>query len=357
MSTLCSGGEIPPYGSRSGWIPRKPEDFGDGGAFPEIHIAQYPLGMGKIVDLDGNSYQNTSIVPLLTDSKGNIRYDSIMQYGHSENHIVHSRPIDSFGRQYNDEELQRPDEEEEKRIAEMTKKALETKLLGKVNNANASRLSETPQTSSTPQFVKYTPANQNLKGGVTERIIRLAQKPVDPLEPPKFKTTRVVRGPPSPEVPVMHSPPRKPTKEERENWTIPPCISNWKNNKGLTIALDKRLAADGRGLQEHTISPNFAKFAEVMFVTEKKAREEVEHRANIQQTLALEEKKRKDKELLEYAQKARLERLGILSEAERKETLEERKKRMERERFLEDRRRDRERDSRQEKLKGRTKAK
>lgn len=357
MTSLHSNSEIPPYGSRAGWVPRKPEDFEDGGAFPEIHIAQYPLGMGKIVDIQGNSMQNSSIVPLKTDSKGNVRYDSIVQYGHSENHIVHSSPIDSFGRQYADEELERPDEEEEKRIAEATKKALQNKLMGKVNNANASRLSDNTQTSNTPQFVRYTPANQNLKGGVTERIIRVVEKAVDPLEPPKFKTSRVVRGPPSPEVPVMHSPPRKPTKEERENWIIPPCISNWKNNKGLTIALDKRLAADGRGLQEHTISPNFAKFAEVMFVTEKKAREEVEHRANIQQTLALEEKKRKDRELLEYAQKARLERLGILSEAEKKETLEERKKRLEREKFLEERRRDRERESRQEKLKGRTKAK
>lgn len=37
--------EPPPYGLRQGFLPRKAEDFGDGGAFPEIHIAQYPLGM------------------------------------------------------------------------------------------------------------------------------------------------------------------------------------------------------------------------------------------------------------------------------------------------------------------------
>lgn len=35
--------EAPPYGHRKGFLPRKAEDFGDGGAFPEIHIAQYPL--------------------------------------------------------------------------------------------------------------------------------------------------------------------------------------------------------------------------------------------------------------------------------------------------------------------------
>lgn len=34
----------PPYGQRKGWIPRTESDFGDGGAFPEIAVAQYPLG-------------------------------------------------------------------------------------------------------------------------------------------------------------------------------------------------------------------------------------------------------------------------------------------------------------------------
>lgn len=34
----------PPYGKRKGWIPRSEADFGDGGAFPEIQVVQYPLG-------------------------------------------------------------------------------------------------------------------------------------------------------------------------------------------------------------------------------------------------------------------------------------------------------------------------
>jgi len=38
---------IPPYGARSNYVPRKPEDYGDGGAFPEIGIRQYPLNMGR----------------------------------------------------------------------------------------------------------------------------------------------------------------------------------------------------------------------------------------------------------------------------------------------------------------------
>tara|TARA_B100000482_G_scaffold186261_1_gene163736 strand:+ start:756 stop:911 length:156 start_codon:yes stop_codon:yes gene_type:complete len=36
------------------------------------------------------------------------------------------------------------------------------------------------------------------------------------------------------------------------------------NPKGYTIPLDKRLAADGRGLQEVQINDNFAKLSEVI---------------------------------------------------------------------------------------------
>lgn len=38
---------IPAYGKRKAWKPRKQEDFGDGGSYPECHIAQYPLEMGR----------------------------------------------------------------------------------------------------------------------------------------------------------------------------------------------------------------------------------------------------------------------------------------------------------------------
>lgn len=38
------------------------------------------------------------------------------------------------------------------------------------------------------------------------------------------------------------------------------------NPKGYTIPLDKRLAADGRGLQEVQINDNFAKLSEVAYL-------------------------------------------------------------------------------------------
>ena len=87
----------------------------------------------------------------------------------------------------------------------------------------------------------------------------------DPMSPPRFKINKKIpRGPPSPPAPVMHSPTRKVTVKEQQDWKIPPCISNWKNAKGYTIPLDKRLAADGRGLQQNHINENFSKLAEVI---------------------------------------------------------------------------------------------
>ncbi|KAJ0763380.1 putative SKI-interacting protein, SKIP [Helianthus annuus] len=100
----------------------------------------------------------------------------------------------------------------------------------------------------------------------------MVEMPVDPLEPPKFKHKRVPKANGSPPVPVMHSPPRPVTVKDQQDWKIPPCISNWKNPKGYTIPLDKRLAADGRGLQEVQINDNFAKLSEALYVAEQQAR-------------------------------------------------------------------------------------
>jgi hypothetical protein len=144
--------------------------------------------------------------------------------------------------------LTRPDEEEIERTAKETLEALNKRVNSKLATQNPSTLPEQP---GAPTYIKYTPSQQGAAyaSGAKQRIIKMQDMPVDPLEPPKFRHTKVPRGTGSPPVPVMHSPPRPVTAEDHANWKIPPCISNWKNAKGYTIPLDKRLAADGRGLQ------------------------------------------------------------------------------------------------------------
>lgn len=137
--------------------------------------------------------------------------------------------------------------------------------------------------------------------------------PVDPMEPPKHHHKKVPRGPPSPPPPVLHSPPRKVTAKEQADWVIPPCISNWKNAKGFTIPLDKRLAADGRGLQDVQINDNFAKLSEALALASRHAQEEVRQRGLMQQKVAQKEKEAKEQSLRALAQRARDERAGITS--------------------------------------------
>lgn len=67
---------VPPYGKRKGYIPRKDADFGGGGAFPEILMAQYPLGMGR-KDRGGTS----KTLALTTNAEGDIQYDAIVKQG------------------------------------------------------------------------------------------------------------------------------------------------------------------------------------------------------------------------------------------------------------------------------------
>jgi SNW domain-containing protein 1 len=297
----------PPYGQRSGWRPRAPEDFGDGGAFPEIPIAQYPLDMGR------KSQSSSNALAVQVDAEGKVQYDAIARRGHNEKRIVHASFKDLIPLRQRadagDINLDRPSEEEVAASTERTKKALAVLVNGAVaaqkpKNVNVG-------TRKDPTYVRYTPANQ--MGDTTrknDRIMKIVERQQDPMEPPKFKHKKIPRGPPSPPPPVMHSPPRKLTAEDQEAWKIPPPVSNWKNPKGYTVPLDKRLAADGRGLQDVTINDKFAQFAEALFTADRHAREEVKQRALMQQRLAEKEKAQKEEHLRMLAQKAREERAG-----------------------------------------------
>lgn len=297
----------PPYGQRAGWRPRSQEDYGDGGAFPEVPVAQYPLDMGR------KSTSSSNALAIQVDAEGKVKYDAIARRGHSENRIVHASFKDLIPlRQRADIgeiSLDRPSDDQ---VAE-TKKKTEEALAKLVSGAVAAQKPKTVAgtTRKAPTYVRYTPANQmgdNSKK--QDRIMKIVERQVDPMEPPKFKHKKVPRGPPSPPPPVMHSPPRKLTAEDQEAWRIPPPVSNWKNPKGYTVPLDKRLAADGRGLQDVTINDKFAQFAEALFTADRHAREEVKQRALMQQKLAEKEKLQKEEHLRSLAMKAREQASG-----------------------------------------------
>ncbi|KDR81752.1 hypothetical protein GALMADRAFT_239938 [Galerina marginata CBS 339.88] len=307
-TTVITRPVVPPYGQRKGWKPSSLEDFGDGGAYPECNVAQYPLGMGKKQASSGNT------LALQVDSEGNVRYDAIAQQGQREGKTVQSQFKDlvplAHRKDLDDTErtMERPSEDEVQQTAEKTRAALEKLVNGKIKAAQPKNV---PDSQGKTSFIRYTPGQQSGEGGLKQRIIKMSEVVEDPLEPPRFKHKKIPRGPPSPPPPVLRSPPRKATAAEQKEWMIPPCISNWKNNKGFTIPLDKRLAADGRGLQDIHINDNFAKFSEALFVADRHAREEVRQRSLMQQKLAQKEKESKEENLRLLAQRAREERGGI----------------------------------------------
>jgi SNW domain-containing protein 1 len=304
----------PAYGKRSGWRPRAPEDYGDGGAFPEIPVAQYPLDMGK------KSTASNNALALQVDAEGKVKYDAIARQGHNDKRIVHASFKDLIPlRQRADAgeiNLERPSEEEVKEQTERTKQALAALVSGAVAAQKPKTIAGTSRKEAT--YVRYTPANQmGDNGRKNDRIMKIVERQQDPMEPPKFKHKKIPRGPPSPPAPIMHSPPRKLTAADQEAWTIPPPVSNWKNPKGYTVPLDKRLAADGRGLQDVTINDKFAQFAEALFTADRHAREEVKTRAVMQQRVAEKEKASKEEHLRALAQRAREERSGRGTAAQR----------------------------------------
>ena len=296
----------PPYGQRSGWRPRNPEDFGDGGAFPEVPVAQHPLDMGR-----KGASSSSNALALQVDNEGKVKYDAIARRGHSEGRVIHASFKDLIPlRQRADVgeiSLERPSEEEASEVKERTQRALQGLVEGTLAAQKPKNVKGT--TRPEPTYVRYTPANQmGDSSKKQDRIMKIVQRQQDPMEPPKHKIKKIPRGPPSPPPPVMHSPPRKLTAEDQEAWRIPPPVSNWKNPKGYTVPLDKRLAADGRGLQDVTINDKFAQFSEAMNLADRHAREEVQQRARMQQRLAEKEKEAKEENLRMLAQRAREDR-------------------------------------------------
>ncbi|VDQ04449.1 unnamed protein product [Trichobilharzia regenti] len=275
---LVAKSTIPPYGHRKNWVPRTQEDFLDGGAFPEIHVPQYPLGMGQEKNL-------SNALVMKTDKDGKIRYDELVRQGHSKDRIIYSKFSDLLPKSIEDDdpELSKPSQEAIEETTEKTRRALESLVEMKVAAAAPVRRAEKTNPA---EYIRYTPSQQGaaFNSGAKQRLVRMVEMQKDPMEPPKFKINqKIPRGPPSPPPPLMHSPARKVTVKEQQDWKIPPFH----------------------------INENFAKLAEALYTADRKAREAVEMRAQIERKVAQKEKERKEEQLQRIAQQARESRAGL----------------------------------------------
>lgn len=275
----------------------------------EVSLRSADSSAGLVVKQSSSKRSNALSVPL--DSNNQVDYSVIARQGHDSGRIVQTSYDDlvplRMRANAGEVDIEKPSEEEAIATTAKTKAAIDRLLGGKLESTKPRAIPKKPGEAT---YVRYKARNQmgeNSDVQHKERIIKIVDVAEDPLNPPKFKKTKVPRGPRSPPPPVMRSPPRKITAAEREDWYIPPAISNWKNPKGYAIALDKRLAGGSSNSQEVTINDNKAKLAEALYAAEQSAREEIKERAALQRKLAEKEQEAKEQRLRDLAKKAREE--------------------------------------------------
>lgn len=150
---------IPSYPNRKGFIPTTLEDFEDGGAYPELHVVQYPLHMGK------PGQKSAALVPVQIDDNGTIRTDMVIRQGTNRHKQIQTQLSDIKPKAMTAEEIAMPDEKEQQATTERTKQALEAILEGKIKSAKPTGnvTSGGNKDIVEANYVRYTP-NPNAPG-------------------------------------------------------------------------------------------------------------------------------------------------------------------------------------------------
>ena len=157
--------QIPPYLQRAQYLPLGAEDFGDGGAFPEIHVVQYPMNMGK------PGVKSSAVVAVNVDETGEVRFDSIVKQGSNRNRLVQSTINDiKAAKDGGDRDLLAlPGEKEEAETADKTRQALEALLNGKIKSSKPVSGGNVQKDPDEPTYIRYAP-DPNAIGYVLCRV-------------------------------------------------------------------------------------------------------------------------------------------------------------------------------------------
>ena len=75
--------EVPPYLRRQNFVPRRPEDFGGGGAFPELPFAQFPLDMGR-----PDAARGSKTLAVSVNTGGEVAYDALLKQGSHKEKVI-----------------------------------------------------------------------------------------------------------------------------------------------------------------------------------------------------------------------------------------------------------------------------
>ena len=210
--------------------------------------------------------------------------------------------------------LKKPTQEETLQNIYNTKKALEKLTNHRIKTYQSFKTNNLCNESNKNNQLKYKYIDYKLDSNKSKsHLIKLVALPVDPLSNLKYRHHKIPLSFNDEKnfVPVLQEPAQKLSYEEQKKWKIPPCVNMSNNPKGLVIPLDIRLANDGRNLREYQANQNFAKFADILALTEKSVRKEIEDRNKIAQSIQIAAAMKKEQELREAAKQARQERKSL----------------------------------------------
>uniref|UniRef100_A0A674AMW5 SNW domain-containing protein 1 n=1 Tax=Salmo trutta TaxID=8032 RepID=A0A674AMW5_SALTR len=139
------------------WVPRSLEDFGDGVAFPEIHVAQFPLEMGR-------KKKRSNALAVQVDGEGKIARQG-------KDKVIFSKYSDLLPKEVPSDdapELQKPDEEAVKELTEKTRDALMKQVSQKIAAAMPVRAADKQaRHSASGTWRKIPPCISNWKNSYT----------------------------------------------------------------------------------------------------------------------------------------------------------------------------------------------
>lgn len=273
------------------------EDFGDGGAFAEIHIPQYPLGLGRRASKETLLNNSSSISSRLIESALVVKTASASQLvGASKAEI--------------DDNVQR------------TRQAIQQKL--EEHSSNVGNLSQ-----------RSDPLDPRLKSGV-----------VDATNARRARGGEVVVQVVADPAPIIRSPTKKPRNKEEESaqkelTSVPFCVSSWTNKKNLVIALEDRVASAHEETDAPQLGANHISLAQAL----NKAKKDVGNQQALEEKMQREVQEQKQAEiegsalqeaqtLLEAMEKQRVAQQANESREERHNRLRLEREQRERERAV-----------------------
>ncbi|TRY78654.1 hypothetical protein TCAL_16716 [Tigriopus californicus] len=325
---------VPPYGHRRGR------------AFPEIHVAQYPLDLGRPAGMGGRGGQRQPSNALAVQlGPSQVKYDLIARQGHTADKVVYSKFSDLLPKAMTDEDEVRyaGRMRRRSRIRPRPRGRPREVGVGQVSAAlpvKAAAKQAPPSISATPRRNRAMSSTRAPSSG----SFGWWKPSVTPCRPRVSRLTPRSPAATFAPAPVMHSPTRKVTVKEQQRLENPALYFQLEKSKGLYYSLGQAFGGRWPRSPRVHINEGFSKLAESLLIADRKPGSggsplELE---NLEKKLASKKKEENESKLRELAQKAREERAGIRSaskkdddEKERDDLRQERHRDRQRQRNLE----------------------